>query len=329
MKRNNTIIGWCIAIAAVVAVNFPSAKAQKNDDNLIVEIPTPPEYLTRLDQRCNYIVDNFWKRCNLKSAFSSLERLDATFGQFLAFTPYATADTVHMTIDNLIRGVEKANGKNLLPLAKIAEKWCLGDTAEYQSDELLYPFVKAVATSKKVKSPEKERFKALYRKMTNSRTGATVTNLTFTCPDGSQGSIDDIKTPHVLLYFYEPDCIDCRLARARLSADFILPTLIEANLLKIVAIFPGEPDDEWRADSESMPDGWVVGANPEIDMDFIIEHSPEIYYLDTSRKVIARNVSVDNALNAFRALVNAAIQNNATEQPGTETQSGEQPETTE
>jgi len=328
---------------AFFAVSSSGVKAQTPDENLIVEIPTPPENLIRLDQRCNYIVDNFWKRCNLKSAFSSLERLDYTFGQFLAFTPYASADTVHMTIDNLIRGVEKANGKNLLPLAKIAEKWCSGDTAEYQSDELFYPFVKAVANSKKVKDPEKERFKALYRKMTNSRTGATVTRLDFTCPDGSQGSIDDIKAPHVLIYFYEPDCIDCRLARARLAADYVLPALTEANLLKVVAIYPGEPDDEWRADSESMPDGWIVGANPEVDMDFIIEHSPEIYYLDTSRKVIARNISVDNALNAFRALVNAAIQKeaaeketaaqppaeNGDEQTPAETQTVEQPQTAE
>lgn len=304
-------------MVALVALMSP-VKVGAQANNLLVEIPKAPEYITRLDERCNYIVDNFWKRANLKSAFSSLERMDETFHQFLAFTPYATADTVHLAISNLIKGVEKADGKNLLPLADIAAKYCYGDTAEYQSDELFFPFVEAVATSKKVKSPQKERYKALYRQLDNCRAGAEVKTLTFTCPDGSQGKLEDIRTPAVLLFFYEPDCIDCRLARARLAADYNLPILVNAGAIKVVAVYPGEPDDEWRADSESFPDGWVVGANPDIDADFIIEHNPEIYYIDSKRKVVARGIRVDNALATFQVIMNNLFNNQAGQDSATE-----------
>lgn len=292
-----------IIVTIALLAAFTGAAAQDQDPRLLVEMPVPPQHITRLDQRCNYIMDHYWDRTNFKSAFSAMDRLDYTMGQFFAFIPYATADTVFMAIDRLIQGVEKADAKNLLPLAAIAEKYCDVDTAEYQSDELYYPFLKALANNKKVKGAAKERFLARYRQLENSRTGAVVSNLRFTCPDGSQGDLADITAPHVLLMFYEPDCLDCRMARTRMGADYVLPALVENNIVAVVAVYPGEADDQWRTDADNFPDGWIVGAAPDIDRDFTIRDTPEIYYLDENRTVRMRGIKVDNALNFFQQFI--------------------------
>lgn len=91
-----------IAIIATIAV--PASYAA--EPQLLVEMPVPPSEIVRMDQRANYILDNFWKNCNFKSIFSSKERLDYTMGQFFALTPLATADTVHIAINRLLTGVE-------------------------------------------------------------------------------------------------------------------------------------------------------------------------------------------------------------------------------
>lgn len=291
-----------LAVTASVALGAAAQSSTPTTD-LIVPIPTVPENITLLNERCNYIIDNFWSHANLKSAFSAMDKMDATFGQFLAFTPYADASVVHGALDRLIEGVTKADSKNLIKLARMAEKWTGSDTAEYASEELFFPFVKAVATSKKVKDPEKARFQALYRQLSNSMVGTTPADFAFTCPDGTTGHLSDVKGKSILLYFYDPDCTDCRLARARLGADYVLPALVSNGLVSILAIYPGEADADWEADVASMPDGWIIGAAPEIDLDFTINHQPEIYYLDENRQILAKGVTVDNAIEAFRSLV--------------------------
>lgn len=310
-----------LAAFAVCAVTMVGqAQSSVPTTELIVPIPTVPENLTRLDERCNFLVDNFWNNANLKSAFSSLSKMDATFGQFLAFTPYADANIVHGAIDRLITGVEKADSKNLIKLALIAEKWTGNDTAEYASEELFFPFVESVATSRKVKDPEKARFQAIYRKLKNSRMGAVPADFSFTCPDGSTGRLSDLKGQTVLLLFYEPDCIDCRLAKAQLASDYVLPALIESGAISVVAIYPGDADEDWKNNAMTMPDGWVVGAAPDIDLDFTINHQPEIYFLGQDRSVMAKGIKAENAIAAFRSLISTRkmsdIQNETVKEEG-------------
>lgn len=289
------------AIIMATLIFAPVATWAQNDDaELLVTMPVPPKTVERLDERCNYIVDNYWKTFNPKASFSNLKRLDATFGQFVAFTPYATADTVHAAISTLLKNVAAAKPENLVTLASIAEKWCYADSAEYQSEELYFPFVEAVATNKKAKGALRPRFEAQYRQLRDSRVGCKVQNLTLQRPDGTYTGIDSISAPLMLLFFYDPDCTDCRLAKARLAADFTIGALIRNNTLAIVAIYPGEPGDEWRNDALTLPKDWVVGALPDADLHFTMRNQPEIYYLDPDRIIRVKDVPVDNILTTFR-----------------------------
>lgn len=298
MTRNTKLMNAVRRIMLILTV-VATGMAKAQDVQLLVDVPVPSDQLTRLDERCNYIVDNFWKRLNFKSAFSAQERMEATLAQFFSVTPYASADTVFRAIDMLTSGVEKADAKNLVTLAQMAERLCMGDSAEYASEDLMLPFARAVAASKKVKSPEKARYAAMARRLQNSRLGTVPSNFEFTVPDGSKALFSDITEPTVLLFFYEPDCLDCRLARTRLGNDFVVKTLISHNLLKVVAIYPGEPDETWLADIESMPDQWVIGAAPDIDLDFTIKRSPQLYFLDENRKITDKDFSVDAAIMYF------------------------------
>lgn len=287
-------IGLCIAAGAQT----------DNKPDLLVDIPKVPERIERLDERCNYMMMKFWERANLKSVFSSPDKLDATFGQFLAYAPYATADTVRLAIDNLIKGIEKADAKNLAKLGALAEKWCGHDTCEYASEELMMMFADGISKSKKFKGPEKARYQAMAKRLSNSRTGAIPGDFEFFYPDGTKGKFSDIESSSYLLFFYEPDCIDCRLGRTRLGQHYVIKTLQNHNLLKVIAIYPNEPDDQWKADIEAMPDNWIIVSSPDIDELFTITHSPEIYYLDKDRRIESKGFSVNTAIRYFDQFLN-------------------------
>lgn len=285
------------AITAIIIAAAPAVFAAETD--LLVDMPTPPKEITRLDERCNYIVINYWTTFNPKSSFSSLDRLNKTMAMFMNFTPYATADTVFLAIDRLTQLVSKASPENLITLASMAEKHCYTDTCEIFSEDLYYPFVKAIATNKKAKGPLRDRFIAQYKRIENSRIGSKVENLEYILADGTKSNLDSISTEHILMLFYDPECTDCRLAKARLAADFTLNALVRNKTLSIIALYPDEPDDAWREDAADMPKGWIVAALPDADTMFSIQHQPEIYYLDGEHTIKVKGVSVDNILNTF------------------------------
>lgn len=293
---------FILTVLMCVAASF-GATAQDNSD-LLVEMPVVPKDIVKLDERCNYIVSRYWDKFNPKSSFSSLDRLDKTFGMFVSLTPYATADTVHLAVDHLIKVVSKAKPENLVTLAQIAEKWVYADTAEYLSEELYFRFVEAVHNNKKAKGALRARFDAQYEQLANSRVGAQVEPFTFTMLDGSKGSLKDVSASFILLFFYDPDCADCRLAKVRLSADYSIEKLINKGALSVVAIYPGEADAEWRAEAEQLPKSWIVGASSEVDRKFTMRYSPEIYHLDRNYIVREKDVPVDDILAAFKQFAN-------------------------
>lgn len=266
--------------------------------------PTPPEALTTLSERTNYLVEHFWDRCNLKSAFSSRAKLAVAFRDYVSFMPYASSDTVHESITRLINEV-KGNKNNLLTLGEIAESALYSDSAEVLSDELYIPFATAVASNKKIPGASRARFEHQARVLTNSQLGAVAPPLPFETVDGVKSDLSKVESPYILLFFNDPDCDDCTLVKARLAADFSTRQLIDKGILKIVSIYPDSPSDEWKESVSRYPATWVVGASEEADDTFDMRNAPVMYFLDKDRKIIAKNMVIDNVINAFNMINNA------------------------
>jgi len=82
--------------------------------------PTPPDTMQALQPRCDYIVTRFWERCNFGTAFDKYPaQLNATFGDWVAIMPHASADSVHVAIERLLARFAK-KGPETLALATMA-----------------------------------------------------------------------------------------------------------------------------------------------------------------------------------------------------------------
>lgn len=281
-------------IFAILACAGLGAQAQQTDT--LFPYPSAPEDKPTLTEKCNYLVFNFWDRCNIKQSFSSLAKLNSAFGTWAAFMPYATADTVHLAIDNYIQRVEKEAPKNILEVGKMAQNWFYCDTAQYYSEELYLPFCHAVAASKKVPNADKAVYAAQEKILESSGEGKTVPNFKFIKPDGTYDNFDDHRASRIILFFNDPDCLDCTLTKARLSADFNTQQLMKAGLVKIVSIYPDEATEEWKKEAAAYPTDWIVGAWPNADEYFDLTDMPTIYWLDGRHKVIGKNIDIDRLL---------------------------------
>lgn len=260
------------------------------------QYPQAPENLTSLTQRANYVVEHFWDKCNLNSAFSSRARMTKAFQDYITYMQFASKDTTIISINKLIKEVQK-KPKNMLTLAQIAEETLYGDSAIFWSDELYLQFASAVNSTKKLSKAEKARYKHHEVILTNSLVGSIAPNFEITTPEGSNIQFDSIKAPAIILFFNDIECTDCRLAKVRLATDLNLNKLIDRGVIKIVSIHPGEASEEWINEANNYPKNWVVGACEDIYDMFDMRTVPTIYQLDDNHKIVAKNLNVDGILN--------------------------------
>lgn len=271
----------------------------QSDNDRYFPYPEAPEELENLTDRTNYLVIHFWDRCNLKSAILDRDKFKGAFIDYISFMPYADAEVVHTSIDNLISRFQK-DPDNLLTLAEIAEATLYNDEGDFVSDELFMPFAKAVAGHKKISSAKKARFAHEAKILEQSQVGMKAPEIEFTRPDGTKGRLSEINAAYILLFFNDPECEECQLARVRLSADININQLIDEGYLKIVSIYPGEADKEWAESVAKYNERWIIGAADDVDEHYDMRNSPVLYYLNPRHKILSKTLVVDNLLEAFR-----------------------------
>lgn len=289
-----------LAISVCIISAMQTISAQQSDQ--LFPYPQPPEDMTNLYERCNYLVYKFWDQCDIKSAFSKKAKLNAAFGDWLGFMPYASADTVYLAIDNFHKSLKKS-GEHSLAIAKMAENWLYSDTARFRSDELYGKFVDAAVANKKIPAADRQHFQEQKLILDNSSVGKILPDIELTLADGTKTSFAADTSAYTVLFIYQPDCLDCTFARVRLAADMVLNQLNDAGIVRIMSLYAGEPDAEFSTAVTAFPEKWINVASPETSKYFDMRVKPSIYYLDKDHRIIAKEVSVDNLLNAFRHLI--------------------------
>ena len=277
-----------------------SAKAADGD---LFPYPQPPADMDRLDERCDFIVSRFWRPCDFKSAMSKTEKLRSTFGDWISFMPYATADTVFASIDRLLASNAK-NGPLTLMFAQMAEEFAYNDTAEMRSAEVFLPFAKAAAAHKKIPAPERAKFALMVQKIENSMEGKPVAHFEYITPEGLKTNLSSTRTQMIAVVFNRHDCRDCSTGRVRLSADYNINTLIDRGLLTVISIEPGEATNEWLEATASYPSNWIVGAMPDANDWFELpaSDSMSVMLLDGRHKVLAKNIPIENFMATMLAM---------------------------
>lgn len=290
-----TIYKIILTLASTFALN---ATAQTSNGQLF-EYPQIPESLQTLTERSNYFIENFWKRANMKSAFSNIGKLNEAFLMYTNLMPHAEAEVVHRSIDNLIKEVSK-NPQNLVTLAEIAEGALYADTARVICDECYLPFAQAVASNSKINKAIRSRYEYQARALEHSQVGMVLDNLGWITPDGTKGNIAQLPPKaYVLIFVNDPDCDECRLARTRLQADYNLNMLIDKGLLNVVSLYPGDPTEEWKSGVSDYNKRWIVGATPDIDEILDLRQTPTFYYLNGKHEILSKTLNVDGLLDAF------------------------------
>lgn len=262
--------------------------------------PTPPDTMNLLQSRCDFIISRFWDRCNFETAMIHADKFNTAFGDWISIMPMASADSVHASITRLMNRFPK-NPEVALRLATMAEEWVYSDTSQIYSEDIFLPFAQAARDHKKINKADKARFARHAKIIESSRLGATVPAVPIVYADGTSGNLDQVTKGSVLLFFNDPDCSECNLARVRLDIDFNTNALIDRGELSVVSIYPDEPDAKWKEAAKDFNPKWIICAMPLADEFFDMQGTPKFIFLDSHHKVLAKDMDINYLLGAFQA----------------------------
>lgn len=287
-------------IAIIISLLAPLYMRAAEDT--LFKYPEAPDTMSNMTDRCSYVIDHFWDRCNFNHAFTVKEKLNGAMGDYFQLMPYADETVAINSINKLIEKVRK-NPTQLLTLAEMAEGYLYSDTARIIWDAGYYPFAEAVASHKKIKQADKARFVAQERILGGSQVGMIAPDITFIDKDGKTKKLSEIPAGYVILFFNEPDCSDCMMTRVRLSADYNINQFIEKGQLNIVSIYPGSAKDaEWIEGLKRVPENWIAGASEEADQLYDMRNKPVIYYLNNRHKILSKSMTADQLIRAFQTI---------------------------
>ena len=266
------------------------------------QYPIVPDSIKHFQRRCDYMARHFWDFCELKKAFSAKQKMANEFKVYISILRNATPDSAIASVNRFNKKLEKQAADQLF-MAECAENLLYGDTAEVWVDELYLPFAEAVAANKRIDKASKARFAHQANILRNSLTGKRIGSLPYTTREGEKRNLDNDSAQVLVVFFNDPDCDDCNLARIRLDADISMTELINEGKAKIVAISLTEPTEEWKQAGSSYPSTWTVGANPDADLNIDLRNgTPDFYIVDKNHNVRFKHLNIDQVLDVARQL---------------------------
>ncbi len=287
-----------MAVAPFAMASGQDAQSQPQAPKTLFKYPVAPDTISTLEGRTNYIVSKFWDNYNLSKPIQDSIGFDGAFRDYITFFKYAHRNIVFSSIKNFMNKAQ-SNTPNSIMIMEIAEKALYAPGAEYWSDEAYLPFAKSFVESKKVKSIYKERYKSQIKKIEHSLQGAVASDFSFTKPDKSKMKLSEITDKWILIFFNDPDCDDCSIARLRLGTDVTINKQIDEGRLVVLSIYPGSYSKEWANQAGSYPDKWLTGASEEVEDNYDIRFSPSFYLLDKDHKIVSKNMNLDEVKNMF------------------------------
>lgn len=292
MKLKLLIFGLLAAISSTFA-----AKA-----DTYFPYPIVPDSISTFQGRCNYLVNHFWDFCDLTKAFSARHKMADEFAVYVSLLRNASPQVALSAVKDFTSRLNK-QPKDQIFIAECAEELLYGDSAEFHIDNLYIPFAQAVADNKKIDKASKARYAHHAKVLTNSRLRQPFPHISATTRSGQPYTLSTDSAQMVILFFNDPDCSDCNLARIRIDADIILSGLIESGLAKVIAISLSDPDDGWKNAVSGYPTSWDVVAAPDADMEIDLRFgTPDFYILDTHGRIRFKHISVDQITNIARQL---------------------------
>lgn len=295
MYRTLVLILAAVGLAACGG-RAPRRPAATTAETPAVFLPAIAPAALAPEERVEWLRWHYWDNFDFADT-AFLARAD-TLQLFEAYARYVqllfSAPTDGAPMDSLMRRAS-ASRPMLDYFAMLADR-VLGDpNSPLRNDEFYIPVLRA-----QLSSPwydEYERLAPEYRLSlaSQNRIGEQANDFRYTLASGATGTLYGLRAEYVLLFINNPGCPMCREIREAISASPMLTELIEHGRLRVLALYPDENLDEWRAYREQIPASWINAYDDGCVLRekglYDLSAIPSLYLLDAQKRVLVKDAT--------------------------------------
>lgn len=296
------IAGVVLSLSALFGVQA-SANSPAGCDSCVFTLPTVPASMTEVVQRAEYVAVHYWQGLDYSDTawLADPLALEQVFVDWIPVVAQLPPDRLAIAAETVIT---HGNGYPAMQqrLGELSEIYFYEPDSPYRNEELYIPILHALMAAPAIGGIYKKRYQYQLDKAMKNSPGTQASDFTFITSEHMSQRLSDFRSDYVLLYFFNPDCSECRKTAAYISASPVFSALLEDKRLTVLAVYPFEDLQAWDRSIDEMPRGWIVAhyAGEDDRNSYHLLSIPSLYLLDREKNVILKDACVALIENRLR-----------------------------
>lgn len=271
-----------------------------------IQLPNIPDSLRTPEARATFLVEHYWDLYPFgqsnKRAELAVEQALVNYIDLFRLVPIENAQA---SLAATMRQASEEK-RTLFLFYNLFEKYLYDLASPMRNERLFLPVLTSFLDSPILKEEDKVRPEYLLKLVRQNQVGSVASDFSITFRDGTRKNLLALPDIPTLLYFYDPDCDDCRHLSRELEQDDTLNRLLREGKLQIVAIYTGEDTDYWKKTSAHIPAAWLCGYDDRFtilnDELYALPGFPTLYILDKDKRVVQKEASPEVVLQEIARL---------------------------
>ncbi len=170
------------------------------------------------------------------------------------------------------------NPDSHLELLDLGEKYLYNPNSPMRNDELFIPILESVIDSPQIDTLLKVRPTHLLRRAKLNRLGTIATDFEI----APAQSLHQVSSPLTILYFYDPECADCKRTSQLLESSQAVLAAEQSEIIEIVKM--------------------LVTDDHPVNTLYDLKAIPTLYLLDKDKRVVMKDAPVESIINFLATL---------------------------
>lgn len=283
--------------------NNKNKSVEINTEPKTIDLPEIPVMITSDEDKVTYLIEHFW---------DSMDFTDTNYVHYPDITEQALVDYVDLlnnnqnekvitkSINRLFNGLSTdTTGVVVRYFSVMLTKYLKEPNSPFRNESVYVKVAQNILNSNhpEFNIADKERAQFDVDAAAKNSVGSVATNFNFELLSGRHSSLHQFVTTTTVLFFYEPDCYSCKQHIEIIKNEPQINSLIANKKLKILAIYPEQDYELWKAQAASFPESWSVAIDKKGEINkyqlYLLEASPTFYLLSKEGEVILKDTQYE------------------------------------
>lgn len=271
-------------------------RSQKTELPRSFEMAQVPTLLSDPGERADYLAKHYWDKFDFHDTtyIHEPEITEQALSNYIDLLSHVTPETRSSSIKTMMARAEQ-DSTMFHYFSEMTEKYLYDPLSPQRNEEIYIAVLEYIIQTSSLNEVEKIRPAHLLEQAQRNRIETPATDFTYTLADGRDGQLYGIQADYLLLFFHNPDCQACLEITRQLSASPLVNDLLNNKTLSILAIYPDEDLEAWKAHIPTMPKEWInaydQGHTLKNDEIYDLKAIPTLYILDKGKKVLQKDIS--------------------------------------